>query len=437
MADRKPVVSVIGRPNVGKSSLFNRLIGKRVAVVDKSPGVTRDLNYRDVEWAGKTFSLLDTGGYIPGMKDPIISKVKLQVERGVLDSDLLLFTVDALAGVTDLDMEIADFVRRSGKPYILVVNKVDSESQEALLPEFYRLGLGEPFPVSAMTGRNVGELLERIVSEVSAVSKADEEHLLKVAILGRPNVGKSSFLNRLVGWERAIIHDLPGTTRDPIDTLIEWDGTRCILIDTAGIRRKMKKAQGVEFYSSVRSMQSLERCDVAIVVSDAQEGIVTQDIRIISEAMEGGKGAVLAVNKYDLVPEGYKDIKFLTRWASRRIAPFDHVPVVFTCALTGFNVNRAMDLAIRVGLNREKKIRTSPFNKLIQEIMDTTPPPSRKGKNVKIFYGTQDGVSPPSFVFFSNRPDLIDENYLRFLERRIREKFGFEGVPIRMKVRMK
>lgn len=433
----KPIVAIVGRPNVGKSSLFNRLIHKRIAVVDDAPGVTRDRNYADTEWGGRSFTLVDTGGYILQTRDRMEIAVRRQVEQAIEEADLVLFVVDVQTGPTDLDLQVARMLQRQSVRCLLVVNKVDDEHRTYDVPVFYRLGLGDPRPVSAMSGRYVGDLLDAMVALLPEVPLEEEQPGIKVALLGRPNVGKSSFVNRLAREERVVVDPTPGTTRDATDTIIQFNGEPMVLIDTAGLRRKSRKETGIGFYTLLRTLRGLERCDVALILIDAVEGPMEQDKRILAQAMESGKGAVLAVNKWDLIEKDTHTMKVFTEVIRSRIHFAPHVPIVFTSALTGQHVWKAMEMVHQVAKERQRRVETHALNTLLEQINARHPPPSPDGRAIKLFYGTQPRTAPPIFVFFANRPERIPRSYQRYLERRIRETFGFEGTPIRIAFRRK
>ena len=432
---RKPVVVIIGRPNVGKSSLFNRIIGKRKAIVDDIPGVTRDRNFDEAQWKGRHFILVDTGGYLPQGSDKMEVLVKEQVEVATEEADMLLLLVDASAGVLGLDLEIANVVRKSEKKKLLVVNKVDTEHQEVQVPQFYRLGVGDPVPVSATTGRNIRELLELIVQQLPPHDKREQrQEVLKIAVVGRPNVGKSSFVNTLLGEERLIVDEQPGTTRDSTDTIFSHSGRRVVLIDTAGLRRRSKVRDRIEFYCTLRTIQSLQRCNVAILLIDATDGLTSQDINILQQAIRFGKGVVLAVNKWDLVEKDLNTAEQVTQYIRRKIASLSYIPILFTSALTRHRIHKSIDLAFEVYHNWNRKISTSQLNRFLQELRKTG---LLQHRDFKLLYATQNSIQPPGFLFFTNRPDLIKQNYRRYLENRLRKEFNFTGTPIRLSFRQK
>lgn len=436
---QKPIVAIIGQPNVGKSTLFNRIVRRRMAVVDDTPGITRDRNYAAAEWSGRDFLLVDTGGFIPDAENGIEAAVKRQAEVAMEEANLILFLVDVEVGITGLDAEIARILRRGNKECLVVVNKVDNAFRENLVSEFLRLGLGDPIPVSALSGRNMGDLLDELISHLpdgEPGGEETEEGYIKVAVVGRPNVGKSSFVNAIVGEEKVIVHEAPGTTRDAIDTRFEHGGRKFLLIDTAGLRRKSRVSSAVEYYCSLRALRSIERCDVALILTDAMEGITHQDIRIFNQAHEVGKGMVLVVNKWDLVEQKVDRVweheREFEEEIKRRLPFLGFVPIVFASALTGFRVMETLEIAVRIKEERTRRVKTSELNRFLEQLKLSHPPPIVRGKQAKLYYCTQHAVEPPTFVFFCNDPKQIGENYQRFLEKRIRENFGFYGTPIRL-----
>jgi GTP-binding protein len=454
---RKPVVAIVGRPNVGKSTLFNRLIGQRRAIVEDLPGTTRDRLYGDVEWAGRTFTLIDTGGLEMEPSSSILTGVAAQVGVALEEADLVLFAVDAADGVTGADEEIAQLLRTGaplgstpgtgatsgGKrgarpPVIVVAGKADNETRRMAANEFYALGFERVIPISAYHGSNVGDLLDMVVEllvEAPEIDEDEEDGQLKIAIVGRPNVGKSSLLNKLLGQERVVVSDVPGTTRDAIDTEIVHEGRPIVLIDTAGIRRKGKVEEGIEKYSVLRSLRAVERADVALLLVDATEMVTAQDLHIAGEIQENGKGVVLVVNKWDLVDKDTHTIEQYLDEISREFNFMRWVPVVFISALTGQRVRRVVDEAIAVDAERHKRIPTGQLNDLIERTLASRPPASRHGRPVKVYYATQADVTPPTFVFFVNDPDLVHFSLSRFLENTLREAYGFRGSPLRLRFR--
>jgi GTP-binding protein len=426
------IVAIVGRPNVGKSTLFNRIIGERDAIVDPQSGVTRDRHYGEAQWNGKKFTVIDTGGYVPESKDVFEAAIREQVWIAIEEADVIVFVVDGIMGVTPLDVEIAKILRQTNKKVVLAVNKIDNEKSEIYTAQFYELGVGEPFPISALHGRKIGDFLDEVVKDLPSVDgeEKNEEDQIKVAIVGQPNVGKSSFVNAVLGENRTIVTDIPGTTRDSIDTQFEYNGNRFLLIDTAGLRKRSKIKESIEFYSAIRALKALQRCDVAVVMLDATCGLERQDLRIIGEAAELKKGIVIAVNKWDLVEKDANTALEYEHALKSRLKVFDYVPVVFISAKTKQRIFKVLDLAKVVHDERAKRIKTSELNKVLFPIVKETPPPAVSGKEIKIKYVTQVKSSPPVFAFFANFPDDIPEHYKRFLENKIRENFGFIGVPL-------
>ena len=431
-----PIVAIIGRPNVGKSTLFNRLLKRRIAVVHDQPGITRDRNYAFTTWNRKGFYLVDTGGYVPSNNTAIEKLIKAQAEIAIEEADLVLFLVDAKVGAQSVDLEIAQRLRKAKKQVLLVANKVDGARDEAEVYVLSKLGLGEVIPVSALAGRNIGDLLDHIISNLpQEIDYPENKDSIMVAVIGRPNVGKSSFVNALLGTEKLIVSETPGTTRDAIDTEIELDGQSYTLIDTAGLRRKTKIKESLEYYTTLRTLRSIERCDVALILTEAQVGFSNQDAKIISEVMDLRKGMVLGINKWDLVDKDDKTADRYTK-ALKEEAPYiKYVPIIYISAKTRQRVKTAMELVLQVYNERKKRIETSELNEKLEKDIEAKPPASAKGRYIKIYYVTQTGIQPPTFVFFCNYPELLQKSYLRYLENKIREHFGFLGNPIRIKVR--
>ena len=432
------VVALVGRPNVGKSTFFNRLVEQRQAIMDNMPGVTRDRHYGHAEWNGKYFTVIDTGGYVSGSDDKFESQIRKQVEMALEECDAVIFMVDCKDGLTGYDKEFSKIIRRSKKPVFIAANKADTPSQTLLGNEFYELGMGEIYPISAENGSGSGELLDELVKvfEEDGVENPNEG-IPKVAILGRPNVGKSSFLNMLLGHERTIVTDEAGTTRDAIHSRYKLFGNDFILIDTAGIRKKSKVKEDVEFYSVLRSLHALEECDVCIVVIDAERGLESQDVNIISLAEKQGKGIVIMVNKWDLIEKDSKTSEKIKKDMVEKLAPIDYLPIVFASVLTKQRVLQVIEKAVEVYGNKTKKIPTSALNDALLPEIAHYPPPALRGKHIQIKYITQVSTKSPSFAFFCNLPQYIQESYQRFLENRLRENFNFEGVPVRLFFRKK
>lgn len=434
----KPVAAIVGRPNVGKSTLFNRIIGGMVAIVEDTPGVTRDRLYFDAEWLGRKFTLIDTGGieFKEEIK-PLSAMMKKQAEKAVEESDVVILIVDAKTGLTPDDHLIARQLRKSGKPVLLVVNKVENF---AVFPaeayEFLSLGFGDPIPISAVHGLNIGDLLDAIVNRLPEDTAEDyDPDIVKIAVIGRPNVGKSSIVNMLIGEERVIVSDIPGTTRDAIDTPFSYEGRNYTLIDTAGIRRKKKIAELTENYSVIRSFRAVDRSDVVLMVIDSAEGVTDQDKRIAGYAHEAGKGQILIINKWDLV---LKDDKTLSKYEKKireELSFITYAPTQFVSAKTGQRINKIMDLVEFVAEQNSRRILTSTLNSILPEWIHFNPPPSDKGRRLKILYATQQSVQPPTFIFFVNEPELMHFSYKRYLENQLRKNFGFEGSPIRLLIR--
>lgn len=433
------IVAIVGRPNVGKSTLFNRLIEKRQAIMDDVSGVTRDRHYGYAEWCGKYFTVIDTGGYVTGSQDKFESEIRKQVKLAIEEASAVIFMVDCKDGLTGFDKEFANVLRTSKKPIFLAANKADTPEKTLLSAEFYELGLeGEVFPISAENGSGTGELLDEIVKIFPSEGVEDPDAgIPKVAILGRPNVGKSSFLNALLETERSIVTDEAGTTRDAIHSYYKMFGKNFILIDTAGVRKKGKVKDDIEFYSVLRSLKALEECDVCIVIIDAERGVEAQDVNLISLAQRQGKGMVLMVNKWDLIEKDTKTSEKFRKEILEKLAPIDYIPILFTSVLNKQRIYQVMEKAVTVFENKTKKIPTSKINDALLPLIERNPPPSIKGKMVQIKYITQVNARFPSFAFFCNLPQYIQPSYQRYLENRIRENFDFEGVPVRLIFRKK
>jgi GTP-binding protein len=437
----KNVVAIAGRPNVGKSTLFNRLTQSRQAIVNEEAGTTRDRQYGKVEWTGHEFSLIDTGGWVVRSEDVFESEINKQVQVAIEEADAILFVVDVLTGVTDLDDEVARILRRSDKPVVLVVNKADHYDLHAAASEFYRLGLGDPYCISAINGSYTGDLLDHIV-EVLPAEKAGEmeEELMRIAIVGRPNAGKSSLVNAFIGEERHIVTDVAGTTRDSIYTRYNKFGFNCYLVDTAGIRKRNKVSEDLEYYSVIRSIRAIENSDVCVLMVDATRGIEGQDLNIFSIIRKNRKGLLVCVNKWDLVEDKSKEsINAFVRAIQDRFAPFTDFPVLFISAVTKQRIFKVLEKAKAIYDNRRKRVSTARLNETLLPIIENTPPPATKGKYIKIKYITQlpAGGSVPSFVFFCNLPQWVREPYKRFLENKIRENWDFSGTPIQVFMREK
>jgi GTP-binding protein len=431
------VVAIVGKPNVGKSTLFNRLVGGRVAIVDSIAGVTRDRHYGKTDWNGKEFTVIDTGGYIFGSDDVFESEIRKQVEIAIEEATVLLFVVDVSDGVTEFDKEVAKLIRKKKKDVLLVANKVDNSERIAYSAEFYSLGLGEVHCISAISGSGTGDLLDEVVKKLPEDTAVEMEDLPKIAIVGRPNVGKSSLTNALLGAERNIVTNVAGTTRDTIHTRYTSFGLDFWLIDTAGIRKKAKVSENLEFYSVMRSIKAIEDCDVAILMIDATLGFESQDQAIFSLAEKNKKGIVIVVNKWDLVEKSSNTAKEFEAAIRERIAPFRDVPIVFTSATEKQRILKAIEIAIQVYKNKIFRIPTSKLNDFFLPLIDNFGPPAIKGKFVKIKYVTMLKIKTPTIVFFCNLPQYLNDPYKRFLENKLRENFPFSGVPLTLAFRKK
>lgn len=431
------IVAIVGRPNVGKSTLFNRLVGERKAIVDDVSGVTRDRHYGKTDWIGREFTIIDTGGYVPRSSDIFEKSIRHQVEIAIEESDLLLFLVDVTTEMTDLDEEFARILRRTKKPVLVVVNKTDNGDRLYQSNVFYSLGFPELFPISAMSGSGTGELLDAIVANLPEPKADVETDLPRLAVIGRPNVGKSSLCNALLGEERNIVTDIAGTTRDTIDTHYNAFGNEFILVDTAGIRKKSKVHDNIEFYSVMRSISAVESADVCLLLIDAQTGMEAQDVNLFRLAQRNGKGILILVNKWDVVEKDNHSTNAYSEAIRDKIAPFTDVPIIFISAITKQRIHKAIEKAIEVYKNKQKHISTSKLNDVMLPIILEKPPPAKKGKYIRIKYVTQLQSRKVSFAFFCNLPQYVTEAYGRFLENQIREHFEFEGVPITIFFRKK
>ena len=433
----KPIVAIVGRPNVGKSTLFNALAGSNIAIVKDTPGVTRDRIYADVSWLDMDFTLIDTGGIEPDSKDVILSQMRAQAQIAIDTADVIIFITDVRQGLVDADDKVADMLRRSGKPIVLVVNKVDNMAK--YLPdvyEFYNLGLGDPIPVSASNKLGFGEMLDEVTRHFDrSYLEEEEDERPKIAIIGKPNVGKSSIINALLGENRVLVSDIPGTTRDAIDTVITRNEKDYVFIDTAGLRRKSRIKEDLERYSIVRAVAAVEKADVIILVISAEEGITEQDAKIAGIAHERGKGMIIAVNKWDAIEKDDKTIYRFTDKIRQVLSFMPYARILFVSAKTGQRLEKLFELIDVVVENHSLRIQTGVLNEIITEATALNQPPSDKGKRLKIFYATQVAVKPPTFVLFVNDKELMHFSYLRYLENKIREAFGFEGTPLRFFVR--
>lgn len=433
-----PVVSIVGRPNVGKSTIFNRLIGSRKAIVDDQYGVTRDRHYGESVWNGRRFNVIDTGGYLPDETDVMIAGVREQVHIAIEESDVILFVVDTKGGITSLDQAVAQLLRKQEKPVLLVPNKADNDERVLNATEFYTLGFEELYPISAINGRGTGDLLDEVVARLPEEQPEEESTTPKLAVVGRPNVGKSSFVNALLNHERCLVTDIPGTTRDAINSKLTFEGKEYILIDTAGLRKKRKVKENVEFYSTVRTDRAIKECDVAILMLDAMRGFEAQDKHILREAEKYNKGIVIVLNKWDLVPDKETNLhKEFEEYVYSRIPTMKYVPIVSSSALTGQRVHKVIAMADRVLEERKKKISTPDLNDFISQILKEKPLPIRRRVPLKIKYATQVKANPPVFKFFMNIPEELPANYRRYIENKIREQYGFKGVPITLTFKQK
>ena len=434
---RKPIVAIVGRPNVGKSTLTNRFVGSRRSIVDDMPGVTRDRIYFDVEWQGKAFTIIDTGGIIPNDDNEIMNLIYSQAKLACEEADKIVFLVDGKDGITPVDEDIANILRQSKKPVILAVNKIDSQAQSMYVNEFYALSMGEPIGLSASHGSGgVGDLLEAITKDFEENIETEENSEIKLAIVGRPNAGKSSIVNALLGKERVIVSNVSGTTRDSIDTNLTYKEQDYIIIDTAGIRKKSKVDYGVEQFAVDRALNSIRECDIAILVLDAVEGIADQDKKIASTVMEAGKGLVIAVNKWDLIENKKSDtVSKFEKKLVNEIPFLDFVPKIYISAVIKQRITQIFDRAKEIYEQATKRVSTGLLNKVVNEAYMMNPPQTVKNKRLKILYSTQVGVQPPTFVLFANNANLLKDHYKRYIENKLREAFGFIGTPVRISVR--
>lgn len=436
--NRKPIIAIVGRPNVGKSTFVNRLVGRRQSIVDDRPGVTRDRIYFDVEWQNKPFTVIDTGGIIPGDEDEIMLSIYDQAKIACEEADKIIFLVDGMEGVTPVDTDIANILRQSNKPVFLAVNKVDSHNQITMLSDFYSLAIGEPIAISALHGSGgVGDLLEEITADFTDEVENVEDKTIKIAIVGRPNAGKSSIVNALLGEKRVVVSDISGTTRDSIDSRLTYNDQEFVIIDTAGIRKKAKVDYGVEKFAVDRAIRSIRECDVALMVIDATEdGISDQDKKIASIITEAGKGMVIAINKWDLIEDKKSNtINKFEQKIAHEIPFLDYVPKIYISALTHQRLNQIFTRVVEVQNERSKRIATGLLNKVVNEAYALNPPQTIRNKRLKIMYSTQASIQPPTFILFANNEDLMKDHYKRYMENKLREAFGFVGTPVRISVR--
>lgn len=433
----KPIVAVVGRPNVGKSTLFNKIAGSRISIVEDTPGVTRDRIYADCEWVSKPFTLIDTGGIEPHSNDIILAQMRRQAQLAIDTADVILFVVDGREGMTASDLDVANMIRKSNRPIVLAVNKVENKELERNLYEFYNLGLGDPMPISAEQGLGLGDMLDKVVENFSRTDDVlEEDTRLKIAVLGKPNAGKSTLVNRLIGEERVIVSSVPGTTRDAVDTPFQYYGEEYVLIDTAGLRRKSKIYDDIERYSIVRSIAAVDRADVCMILIDANDGISEQDAKIAGIAHNRGKASIIVVNKWDAFEE--KDQGSMRKFeiqVRNTLSFMPYAPIIYISAKTGQRINKVMETVLLVSNEYAKRITTGTLNEVLGEAVLMNQPPADKGRRLKIYYATQGSIKPPTFILFVNDKKLIHFSYERYLENQIRQAFGFIGTPIHLIVR--
>jgi GTP-binding protein len=430
----RPTVAIVGRPNVGKSTLFNRILGGRAAIVSEHAGTTRDRHFGEAEWTGRHFWLVDTGGLVPDSHEAMDKAIRRQVESALTEADLILFLVDGREGMHPVDQAVAERLRRAGRPVLVAVNKLDQLPATTAQHEFHALGFGDPIPVSASVGKGSGDLLDAIVAKLPAAAADEDQEEIQVAIVGRPNAGKSSLANRLLGEERYVVHPVAGTTRDAVDSVLTYHGHTLRFIDTAGLRRRAKVQEDVEFYSTLRTQRAIERADVCVLVVDATLGLQNQDLRIATEAWDRGAGLIIAVNKWDLIEE--KDANTAHRGQEQLVAkaPFlQYVPFLYVSSLSGQRARKVLDLIVEVAEARTKRVGTAEVNRVLEELVQRQQPPQKAGEEVKLLYASQIGTSPPAFAIVSNRPDDVAESYQRYLIHGFRSAWAFTGAPLRLK----
>ena len=434
----RAVLCIVGRPNVGKSTLFNKIVGKRIAITEDTPGVTRDRIYAEGEWLGNYFTVIDTGGLEPNNEEIMMTNIRRQAEVAIDTADVILFVVDGKEGLTDVDKEVGNILRKSGKRVVLGCNKIDNINKMENVYEFYELGLGEPFAISAEQGLGLGDILDEVVKKFPEERNTEyDEDIIRVSIIGKPNVGKSSLINNILGEERVIVTNIPGTTRDAIDSYVDHDGERYIFIDTAGLRKKKKIYEDVERYSVVRTLAAVDRSNICVLVIDATEGITEQDTKIAGYAHDNGKAMIIAVNKWDLVEKETGTVNEFTKEIRNTLGFVLYAPIVFISATTGQRVNKLLQMINLVNNNYNLRIKTGVLNDIINQAVLMNQPPSDKGNRAKIYYGTQVAVKPPKFLIFINDKELMHFSYTRYLENQIRDHFGFDGVPIDIEYREK
>lgn len=433
----KPIVAIVGRPNVGKSTLFNALAGQKISIVKDTPGVTRDRIYADIDWLNYNFTMIDTGGIEPDSSDIILAQMREQAQIAIDTADVIIFMTDVKQGLIDADAKVADMLRRSQKPVVLVVNKVDNfNKMMADVYEFYNLGIGDPVPISASQRSGIGDMLDKVVEHFKSLDlEEDEDDRPKVAIVGKPNVGKSSIINKLTGESRVIVSNIAGTTRDAIDTDVKWNGKEYVFIDTAGIRRKSKVKEDIERYSVIRTVTAVERADVVVIVIDATEGVTEQDAKIAGIAHENGKGIIIAINKWDAIEKNDKTVYEYTNKVRQILSFMQYAEIMFISAKTGQRLPKLFDMIDMVIENHTMRIETGVVNEIMAEAVAMQQPPSDKGKRLRLYYITQVSVKPPTFVIFVNDKELMHFSYTRYIENRIREAFGFRGTPLRFIIR--
>jgi GTP-binding protein len=431
-----PTVAIVGRPNVGKSTLFNRIIGQRRAIVDDRPGVTRDRNFARTDWAGHAFWVVDTGGLEPDAGEVMAKSIRRQVQAAIEEADVILFVVDGITGPHPVDFRVAEVLRKADRPVLLAVNKMDRIPEDIGHHDFWQLGLDEPFPVTAMIGKGSGDLLDRLVARLPRRDEGDlDENALSVAVIGRPNVGKSSFINRLLGEERLVVSEEAGTTRDSIDTPMMYHDRQLIFVDTAGLRRQARIDRGLEYYSSLRTERAIERADVCVLLIEATQPVPVQDLRIAEKAWSAGCGLIVVANKWDLVEKETNTAVEYERALRARAPALATVPVLFSSALTGQRVHKVLDLVIEVAGNRSHRIATHDVVEVVKELAAKHPPPHHRGMPVRFMYATQAAIAPPTFVLFTNYPKAVPEHYVRYLRNGFRERWGFAGTPLRIRLR--